>query len=69
MCLVCVCFFKKVIKNTILFKEREKERIREERRKKLWAYERKERKRKSLVLSMDPTIVNLFKKRSFNNVK
>ena len=68
MCLVYVCFFKKVIKNTILFKEREKERIREERRKKWWAYGRKERKRKSLVLSMGPTIVNLFIKRSFNNI-
>ena len=68
VCLVCVCFLKKVIKNTILFKEREKERIREERRKKWWAYGRKERKRKSLVLSMGPTIVNLFTKRSFNNV-
>ena len=27
VCLVCVCFLKKVIKNTILFKEREKERV------------------------------------------
>ena len=57
-----------MIKNTILFKDREKERIRGEKDKVAGCGGEKKEKRKSLVLSMGPTIVNFFTKRPFNNV-
>ena len=50
---------------------REKEIRKQERRTKWWAHGRKgkkERKKKNLVLSMDPTIFNLSTKRSLSNV-
>ena len=46
VCLVCVCLFikKKVIKNTILFKDREKERIRGEKDKAVGLWEKRKKK-------------------------
>ena len=52
---MCVFFnYKSNKKNTILFKEKEKERIREERRTKWWACGRKERKKKEFGLVNEP---------------
>ena len=63
-------FFLSNEKNAISFKDREKERKKKKKRE--WQsggpVEKKVRKKKSLVLSIGPTIFNLFTKKPLNNV-